>query len=60
MSEQADQDAAADLAAAQRELDEACKEAGVTIGCIRAPGGMTPAGLRAIAQLVRQPTSTGR
>ena len=43
-----------DLAEAQRELDEAAREAGVTIGGIRAPGGATPDALRAVAKSIRQ------
>lgn len=43
-----------ELAAAQRELDDACREAGATIGCIRAPGGLSADALRAIADVVRQ------
>lgn len=43
-----------ELDEAQRELDEACREAGATIGCIRAPGGLTAGALRAIADVVRQ------
>ena len=48
---------AADLAAAQRELDAACEEVGATLGCIRAPGGVSAAALRAVARTIRE-TST--
>lgn len=43
-----------ELAEAQRELEEAAREAGATIGGIRAPGGTTPAALRAVAKSIRQ------
>lgn len=48
----------AELADAQRELDDACEATGTTIGGIRAPGGVTPAALRAIAKLVREEAHT--
>jgi len=59
MMETTDADAA-DLAAAQRELDAACEEIGATLGCIRAPGGVTAAGLRAIARTIRESAPMGR
>lgn len=43
-----------DLSEAQRELDVACQEVGATIGCIRAPGGISAEALRAIAKTVRE------
>lgn len=43
-----------DFDQARRELDDACREAGVTVGGVRAPGGLTARGLRAIADVVRE------
>ncbi|MGO2665664.1 macro domain-containing protein [Mycetocola reblochoni] len=46
--------AAADFAEAQRELDAACEETGATVGCIRAPGGLSADALREVAKIIRQ------
>lgn len=43
-----------ELADAQRELEDAAREMGVTVGGIRAPGGLTPAALRAVAKSIRE------
>ncbi len=49
-----------DLAAAQRELDAACEEFGATLGCMRAPGGVSANALRSVAQVVRELGQTAR
>lgn len=43
-----------ELADAQRELEDAAREMGATVEHIRAPGGVTPDALRAVAKSIRE------